>query len=320
MKQPVFLHTFFYSKECTSHLVVIPSSCSVAKPPLEQYSDDVEKKRLFFWAQSKRVALILPYDDNIFCGKWRYDADGFEYTHSPKQRAAMIFEAICAKNKKGFKYNAVYLSDGMGSFSVVDELRRLTDKFGMLPKRAETLKVYGFDDAVHLQSYLGCLGVCTPVYYSRGLNALLEDVHQDTAGACALKPLNVAARAVQNLSGYILPEQVHPSFVVTKRHQTCFIVSELDRASDLTACLKWASGDSRQVAFILSQDTPLQTAEQFIGTIPPNIPVFSGVPVGHGECLNNGRPITLFAKAHLSVPDEIPVLSWENTADLKIAA
>lgn len=320
MKQSLFLHTFFETKECLTRLVVIPSSCSVSKPPPELYSDAVEKQRLMRMAQTKKVALIFPYDDNIFCGRWHYTSNEAEYTHAPNQRAAMLFEAICAKNKKGFKYNAVYLSEGSGSITVLDELKRLINRFGMLPCRMDSLKIYGFDDAVHLQSYLGCLGVCTPVYYSRGLNALLSDIHHTCSGVCALKALNVAAKAVQRLNGYILPECVHPSLIRRNCFETYFIVSELDRQEDIEACLTWAQQDSRQVTFVLSQDTLPQTALNFVKSVPANTPVFSGAPVGHGVCLNNGQAMTLFAPASLSTPTNVPVLSWADKGSLKIAA
>ena len=320
MKHSVFLHPFFDIKDCLAHLVVIPSSCSCAKPPPELYRDDVEKQRLIMMAQQQKVALTFPYDDNIFCGRWHYTDDGAEYTHAPNQRAAMLFEAICAKDKRMFKYNVIYLSDGMGSVSVIAELKNLISKYGALPYRMDTLKIYGFDDAVYLQSYLAGLGVCTPVYYSRGLNALLSDIHINPAGGCALKALNISAKAVQWLNGYIVPEHITPAGIKLKHDKTYFVVSELDKPADIRACFNWIKKGCGQIVFVLSQDTLPQRAINFAQQVPPSIPVFLGTPVGHGACLNTGRPVTLFAPAFLSVPSQVPVLSWTDTADLKIAA
>lgn len=324
MKQYSFLHTFCKPPLERARLVVIPSSCSVSKPPIEYYSDKVEKQHLQTLALEKHVTLVLPYDDNIFCGRWYYDATGADYTHAPQTRAAMLFEAIQAKNTFGhFKYTNIYLTEGCGSLELIEFFKALTASQPPLPQRANTLKIYGFDDARHLQTYLGKKGICTPVFYSKGLKALLTDLSYPTAGACALKALNVAARAVQYLSGYLMPDTLKISHISDKNYpqkNTIFIISELDTITDFQACQKWAFFGKYQIAFILSRDTSEDKTTSFIQSIPHNIPIFSGAPVGHGACLNNGKPITLFSSAILSTPADIPILSWADTSNFKIAA
>ena len=324
MKQHTFLHTFFKPPVSHNHLVVIPSSCSVSKPILEHYNDKTEKQRLISKATEYHITLTLPYDDNIFCGRYQYFNNDTEYTHPPQMRANMLFEAICAKTKYGYKYQFVYLSEGYGSQDVLIELKKIILLQGPLPKRRTSLKIYGFDDAAYLQSYLGQNGICTPVYYSKGLWALMSDISQPTAGTCLLKPLNVAAKVVQELSGWLFVDKTHPqimSSILPQPHKNCFILSELDTPVDMASCLMWANATHQSnVIFILSHDTPPTHIQKLIQYSPPNIPIFSGAPVGHGCCLNHGRPMTLFAPAVLSTPSDVPVLSWADTADFAEAA
>ena len=324
MKQHTFLHTFFKPQISYNHLVVIPSACSVSKPSLEQYDDHFEKQRLISKANETHITLTLPYDDNIFCGRWQYFHNDTEYTHAPNIRAAMLFEAICSHTKHGYKYQTIYLTDGFGSQDVLVELKNIILSQGNLPKRATSLKIYGFDDADYIHAYLGQNGIGTPVYYSKGLWALLNDVSQSTAGACALKPLNVAATAVQNLSGWLLPDKATPLTYqdsAKMRHKNYFIISELDTPLDIQYCIHWSlSIHPEQIVFILSHDTNPINIQKLSQYIAPNIPIFSGAPVGHGDCLNHGKPITLFAPAILSTPANVPILSWSDTADFANAA
>ncbi len=324
MTHHTFLHTFFKPPISHNHLVVIPSSCSIAKPDLDLYNDTAEKQRLISKATEYHLTLTLPYDDNIFCGKHQYFNNDTEYTHSPDMRANMLFEAICAKTGQGYKYRFVYLSAGYGSQDVLTELKKIILTKGPLPKRARSLKIYGFDDATYIQSYLGQNGICTPVYYSKGLWALMSDISQSPAGTCLLKPLNVAAASIQELSGWLFPDKTPPkimSAIPPKKHKNCFVLSELDTPLDKMACLTWAyTIHNSRLIFILSHDTPPTHSQQFISYMPPNIPIFSGAPVGHGCCLNHGRPMTLFAPALLSTPSDVPVLSWSDTADFAEAA
>lgn len=323
MKQHTFLHTFFKPPISLNHLVVIPSSCSISKPSLEQYNDKTEKQRLISKATEYHITLTLPYDDNIFCGNYQYFDNDTEYTHTPKIRASMLFEAICSQNKNGYKYHTIYLSDGYGSQDVLVELKKMILTHGKLPKRANTLKIYGFDDAAYIQSYLGRNGICTPVYYSKGLWALLNDISQPSSGTCLLKPLNIAASVVQNLSGWLFPDKTPPkiaTYIPKREHKNCFIVSELDTPIDIQSCLLWANIATDNVVFILSHDTPALHVQKLMQYISSNIPVFSGAPVGHGCCLNHGRPITLFAPAELSTPSDVPVLSWADIANFAEAA
>lgn len=324
MKYHTFLHTFFKPSNSHNNLVIIPSSCSVSKPPLEQYDDETEKQRLISKATEYHITLTLPYDDNIFCGRYQYFQNDTEYTHTPQERAAMLFEAICTRNKHDYKYQSVYLTDGYGSQEVLIELDKIISTQGNLPKRANSLKIYGFDDATYILSYLGQNGICTPIYYSKGIWALLNDISKTSAGTCLLKPLNIAATAVQELSGWLLPDKTSPQIVTSipkQKHKSCFIISELDTPVDMQSCLLWANiCHQNNIIFILSYDTPPMHIEKLIHYISPNIPIFSGAPVGHGCCLNHGCPITLFAPAVLSTPSDVPVLSWADTADFTEAA
>lgn len=321
MAKQSYLHTFFRSKPARADLVVIPSSCSVSKPHLEYYDDAIEKQHLLRLAQEKEVTLTLPYDDNIFCGRWRYDETGVEYTHAPQTRVAMLLEAIRATTAFGrFKYNAIYLTDGVGSQEILTYLKVLTNR---LPKRQSTLRIFGFGDAVRLHTYLGKMGICTPVLYSKGVKSLLSDLQHVYSGACALTALNVAARAIQYLSGYIMPDILcfsERTFKAIKSNQLFFVVSELDTLTEFKTCQKMAFLYAHRVVFVLSRDARTEVKEAFLHSIPSQVPVFCGAPVGHGACLNNGQPMTLFASAILSSPADIPVLSWTDTAELKIAA
>ncbi|MBR4927159.1 MAG: hypothetical protein IKY98_02410 [Alphaproteobacteria bacterium] len=329
MKRLKYLHTFFRAHDIRPpvRLVAIPTSCCFDKPKEIVFSDDIEKNYLKTLAEQEGISLILPYDDNIFCRRWRTEENMSSYTHSPDERAMMLIEAICAKTFCGkYKYQAVCLSGGVGSIQVLEFVERYIRLNGPLPQRYNTLKVYGFDDALILLNYLGKMGVCTPVCYSRGLKGLIIDIRHTPLCFCVLKPCNASAQNIQTLSGHLITDMVWDSLVnkinlpdFIKKRSSFFVLSELDNQKQFDRCLFLAQSD-KEVVFVISKDTPQKICQQFVLMIPPSVPVFCGAPFGHGDCLNKGQPITLFSKADLSCPTGVPVLSWDDDLDVRLVA
>lgn len=318
-----YLHTFFRvpGNSKRPHLVVIPTSFSVSKPTLDRYCDNDEKILLKRYVEKHHVSLTLPYDDNIFCGRWLNHSDDAEYTHAPMERAYMLYEAVCAKTPEGhYKYSDIYMTDGSGCLMVLALLEQIVRSVGMLPNRIQNLRIYGFDDALYLLSYLGMNNICTPVYYSKGLSHLIQDVSSSCAGTCLLKSLNEAADNVQFLTGHLVPEVLwlhHSCLLSQPAHgmHTTFVISELDTPAELDLCLRLAGLLQPHVVFVLSEDVVSDVQKLFLRVIDKRIPVFGGIPVGHGKCLNHGRAVTLFSKTELSSPSGVPVLSWSEYSD-----
>ncbi len=285
------------------------------------FSDTVEKNDLTVLADQEGISLIFPYDDNIFCGRWPCEKECL-YTHAPNERAMMLIESICAKTVCGhYKYQSVCLSDGIGGVDVLDCIKRYVRLNGPLPRRHDTLKIYGFDDALILLDYLGKTGICTSVCYSRGLKGLMIDIRHTPLCFCVLKPCNASAQNVQAVSGHLITDRtldcVSNNFAMNPKRPSFFVLSELDNQDQMDRCFCLAQS-GEDVVFIISKDTSLKKCRQFTSMIPSFVPVFCGAPFGHGDCLNTGQPITLFSKADLSCPSGVPVLSWEDEADIRL--
>lgn len=328
MKRLKYLHTFFRAHDYRSpvRLVVIPTSCCFSKPDECVFSDTVEKNYLTALAKQEGISLIFPYDDNIFCGRWPCEKECL-YTHAPDERAMMLIETICAKTVYGhYKYQTVCLSDGIGGVDVLDCIKRYVRLNGPLPQRHNTLRIYGFDDALILLDYLGKEGICTSVCYSRGLKGLIVDIRHTPLCFCVLKPCNASAQNIQTVSGHLITDRIWDNIsnkmdipVFMQKSLSFFVLSELDNPEQLNRCLFLAQ-TGEDIVFIISKDTPQKRWQQFISMIPSSVPVFCGAPFGHGDCLNKGQPITLFSKADLSCPSGVPVLSWEDDTDIQLVA
>ena len=200
---------FYTATKEEDNLVIIPSGCIAGKN-----SDNIDEElRLLTKIRQSRddtnprdsfVSITLPYDKNIYNGNFSEN----EFSHSPKERAEMIYEAITTKNEDGtYKYNNLYFTGGSNTEDVIFELDKLCKEKGPLPQRKDDLRTYGFSDATQLHHYLGQRGISTPIYYSKGIPSLIVDLEAKTSvnTEFELFAVNEHASKVENISGYMQP-------------------------------------------------------------------------------------------------------------------
>lgn len=319
------LNTYYKAEDEKNNLVIIPSGCVVPKPPKEAFNENDELNELIRMTQGK-VSLTLPYDNNIYNGGFSKPAWNEELSHKPKERAEMIYEAITSKNEDGsYKYNNIYLTGGCNTEDVILELDRLCKERGPLPERKDNLKTFGFSDATQLHHYLGQRGISTPVYYSKSVKSLVASLSQenDTQYQFDLSPLNDMAKGMDHITGYTQPGN-QPQVEDKTTHQTKFfddgynfLVVEFrseDLAKDfIETCKKFKD---QKIALLVSKDSNEEAMTYLLNH--SNFPVFGGMPVGHGGCLQNGEPIPLFANAILEKSENGYRLNIGNTASDKV--
>ena len=316
------LNDYFKGENGKNNLVIIPSGCVVPKPPEDEFNKDDQMERL----TKGKISVTLPYDDNIFDGKFSNTLWNSELSHSPKKRAEMIYEAITAKNEDGnYKYNNIYLTGGCNTEDVIWELDKLCRERGPLPERKDNLKTFGFSDATQLHHYLGQRGISTPVYYSKNVYSLIADLSQteENQSKFNLEPLNNVARAMDRIEGFTQPgnqSQVEDKMT----HQTKFfddgynfIVVEFKTENFvkdfLETCKKFKD---QKIALLVSKDSNKKAITYLLNH--SNFPVFGGMPVGHGNCLENGEPIPLFTHAVLEKSENGYCLSVDSKASDKV--
>ena len=95
--QNLKLNDFYKAPDETDNLVIIPSGYVMGKPPAEVFNESDQLNRL----KTSKISITLPYDNNIYSGNFSYVSWREEISHSPKERAEMIYEAISAKDKYG---------------------------------------------------------------------------------------------------------------------------------------------------------------------------------------------------------------------------
>lgn len=320
--QNLKLNDFYKAPDETDNLVIIPSGYVMGKPPAEVFNESDQLNRL----KTSKISITLPYDNNIYSGNFSYVSWREEISHSPKERAEMIYEAISAKDKYGnYKYNNIYFTGGSNTEDVIFELEKICKEKGPLPQRKNDLKTYGFSDATQMHHYLGQRGISTPVYYSKNIYALINDLstQKDISTELAIEPLNEAAKKIDKIQGFLQPGN-QAQVENRPTHQTKFfkkennlLVVEFGSQSAAEAFLDTARNfENEKFILLLSQDTCKEARNYLVKN--SGFPIFTGMPVGHGECQRNGLPINLFSSAVIKKTDKGYNLEYESNASNKV--
>lgn len=313
------LNDFYQAPDETTNLVIIPSGYVMGKPPAEYFNETEQLSRL----KQNHISITLPYDNNIYNGKFSKISWGEEISHSPQERAEMIYEAITAQNSDGqYKYNNLYFTGGSNTEDVIFELEKICRAKGALPQRNNDLKTYGFSDATQLHHYLGQRGISTPVYYSKNVYALIKDLSENNhTTSLNIEALNDAAQKTNEINGHLQPgNQAQVENRTT--HQTRFfqegynfLVVEFRNKAAAEAFLQTSKNFKKEkIALLLSKDTHKEATEYFMQNT--DFPVFSGMPVGHGDCQKNGEGlgISLFSSAKIRKTDNGYNLEFKEKA------
>ncbi len=320
---------FYTAIKEEDNLVIIPSGCIAGK---NSDNIDEELRRLSKIRQSRDdtnprdsfVSITLPYDKNIYNGNFSEN----EFSHSPKERAEMIYEAITTKNEDGsYKYNNLYFTGGSNTEDVIFELDKLCKEKGHLPQRKDDLRTYGFSDATQLHHYLGQRGISTPIYYSKGIPSLIVDLEAKTSvnTEFELFAVNEHASKIENISGYMQPgnqaqvedRMSHQTALFDDEAKHNFMVVEFGSVEAVNAFLLTSEKfKDKQVSLLLSKDTN----QEAIALLKEksDFPIFTGMPVGHGDETRRGKGIALFSSAKLTKTDKGYSLITTDKADDKV--
>ncbi len=316
------LNDFHKASDEIDNLVIIPSGYVMGKPPAEHFNETEQLNRL----KTKYISITLPYDNNIYNGNFSNVSWREEISHSPKGRAEMIYEAISAKNDDGsYKYNNIYFTGGSNTEDVIFELEKICQKRGELPKRKDNLKTYGFSDATQLHHYLGQRGISSPVYYSKNIYALIDDLKEKNSNTTNLniEPLNDTAKKINEINGYLQPG--NQSQVENRQsHQTRFfqdgsnfLVCEFGNKDAVEAFLQTCKHfEDENIVLLLSRDTNKEAIDYLAQN--SKFPIFTGMPVGHGSCQKDGAAINLFSSANIQKTDKGYNLNFSDKSSDKV--
>lgn len=321
---------FYTAIEEKDNLVIIPSGCIAGK---NSDNTDEELRLLTKIRQSpddtnprdSSVSITLPYDKNIYNGNFSEN----EFSHSPKERAEMIYEAITTKNgDETYKYNNLYFTGGSNTEDVIFELDKLCKERGPLPQRKDDLRTYGFSDATQLHHYLGQRGISTPVYYSKGIPSLVVELESESKTSVStqfeLFAVNERASEVGNISGYMQPgnqaqvedRMSHQTALFDDEDKYNFMVVEFGSKEAAEAFLSTSEKFESKLSLLLSKDTN-QEAVALLKE-KSDFPIFTGMPVGHGDETRKGKGIALFSSAKLTKTDKGYSLITTDKADDKV--
>ncbi len=312
------LNEFYKASNEIDNLVIIPSGYVMGKPPAEHFNETEQLNRL----KTSNISITLPYDNNIYNGNFSNISWREEISHSPKERAEMIYEAISAKDNNGnYKYNNIYFTGGSNTEDVIFELEKICREQGPLPQRKDNLKTYGFSDATQLHHYLGQRGISTPVYYSKNIYALIDDLNtqNNVSTDLNIEPLNDSAKKINELHGYLQPG--NQSQVENRpTHQTSFfkndnnlLVVEFGSKSAAEAFIETSKKfKDENIVLLLSQDSHKEAIDYLVQNT--KLPIFNGMPVGHGDCQKNGIAISLFSSADIKKTENGYYISYKNKA------
>lgn len=301
----VYLHTFYRHQgaEITDNLVIIPIGGMMERPPAFMFNDALEKSRLVRLAHRAGINLILPYDDNIYRPLFN------KMTHAPRDLAAMLLEAVTARDGNHYCYHHIYLTGQFDTHRTMAEFNTLLQTTHC-PVRTRDLKIFGYGGAASVQYELGVKRLGIPVCHYTGTTPLITDIHATTAGKCALTPLTDSAAHLRFMTGAVYPAyaKINNSFSPptgagfwlaepTDWAQTDYLIHRFKNKSDV---------------LILSADTPIPYQLILSNELSENL-IFSGAPFGLKKHLNYGRPITLFTPAELTQISGRFILSWANS-------
>ncbi len=316
------LNDFYKAPDEIDNLVIIPSGYVMGKPPAEHFNETEQLNRL----KTNHISITLPYDNNIYNGHFSNVSWREEISHSPKERAEMIYEAISAQNNDGtYKYNNLYFTGGSNTEDVIFELEKICQKRGALPQRKDNLKTYGFSDATQLHHYLGQRGISTPVYYSKNIYTLINDLKEKNNNTTnlSIEPLNNVAKEISEIKGHLQPG--NQSQVENRlSHQTRFfqedsnfLVCEFGCKDAVDAFLKTSKNfENENIVLLLSKDTNKEALDYLAQN--SKFPIFTGMPVGHGSCQKDGIAISLFSSANIQKTDKGYNLNFSEKSSDKV--
>lgn len=240
--------------------------------------------------------------------------------YSAKERAELLYDAISAKDKNGdYLYNNIYLRGGNGAEDTIKALEELLQKKQVsLPKRQNNLNVWGFSDASQLFHYLGQKGVATPIYYSgtnkdKFYSAVVEVLNkQNRKDSFAITDLTVINNPEnkKEIIGYTQPgsitgiehrptHQLRPfsdgnnMLIIELTNQI-----QIDRLKETIERLK-----GKDISLLLSKDMERDMTDK-VKEAFPELCIFHGIRVGHGDCMENAMPIPLFAKSQIDIKND----------------
>jgi hypothetical protein len=310
------------AENTTADLVIIPSGYALGKPPVDENISDKQKalfeqqinkecKIRLFGTAHKNISLTVPKDENIYHGGYSYLGWKNELTHSPQEKAKMIYEAITATDENGnYKYHNIYFSGGSNTEDVVKELKKLEEKYGKLPDRRKDLKTFGFSDAQQMHNYLGQNGISSPYYYSKNERELIKDIAESNikTESCELTACNDSAKSLtkEQLTGILLPADHIYKVKPVKYKKNIFVIDCMNNKKFFDEILNGidqlnqAGGYKENIIILLSKDNAKIADKIKNGEINCPYPVFSGIEVGHGSfCQSNGKATPLFKEARI---------------------
>lgn len=269
-------------------------------------------------ADKKGVNVAVPADGVMFDSRY-----GNAFSHLPEERAAMLYEAITAKNANGkYVYDAIFLPGGSNGEDVLFELDRiLKEKGEILPDRTNSLKIFGFSDATQFLRSFGQNGIASPFLYSGGFNTLVSDFLVPDAGLQKaenlLESVYVPERQQSGVTdGFLLPANSRQS-LYKANNQPRFsdrleniMVEELQNENAvnfLIDVLKHPVSAGKRKTVLVSKDSapgmPQLLAQKLKEEGLTDIGVYAGAPFGHGEQMRDGVPIPMYVRSTLSISE-----------------
>lgn len=292
----------------STDLVVIPTGNSVpVGTPLGEH------------AEIAKINLYAP--KNIFEPNYSDEGEnGGRFSHSPRERAEMLYEAITTvkKDKSGnvindengnpiYKYHNIYITGGTNTEDVIRELEKIQKERGALPARRGDLRIFGFSDATQLHHYLGQRAIATSYYNSSGLISSIYDLKAEKI--LKLKPTGFTLSSIgnaaekceiyENKEGILLPGSIlltedRPTHqIALSKDKVNFVIEEFFKPDPELFAKAWlaeykAKFEGKNIVLLLSQDTPEKVRNKLPALMDElgitDLPVFYGMPVGHGEC------------------------------------
>ena len=287
---------------------------------VEHQAEKEEAKVLFL--PSGRVPISIHTADMTHEGLTYVGLALKKESYSPEERAAFLYQAITAKKDGKYLYSYICLGGGNGAEDTIRALEELQKEKGPLPERVQDLTVIGFSDASQLHHYLGQRGIGTQVYFSGGCtrNSEGKPVPDPEKFYRAMADILTGKEKTINLKVENNPEGrqeitgiTQPGSITSVEHRPThqlqpvsgksnFLIVELtnqvqvDRLKQVLDRLE----EGADISLALSQDMSDDMVKTVKCAFPDQV-ILSGMPVGHGSCLEKGEPIPLFAGAKVVI-------------------
>ena len=252
-------------------------------------------------------------DDRVSC----VGIDPEKDYYTPEERAALIYEAITARDENGqYLYHNIVLGGGNGADDTIDALEKLLQgpPKKELPVRADNLNVFGFSDASQFHHYLGQRGIATPIYYSNcnpdkfypNLFDTLEKQRKGIPFEMALDVIN-NPQNTDEIKGFTQPGAItmvehRPTHQLQPFSEgSNMLLIELTNETQIERLAETLNQmEDKEISLILSKDMSDDMVQKVAKEFP-NRPVFYGALLGHGECKKIGEPIVLFAESRIQI-------------------